>query len=78
VRLLNPSSDKPGVMDYSAALASAVAWLGNRHLLASPAKRLTHFERCDTEGCLSASRPLRLREFVNHGDDACQNRPTHP
>lgn len=32
-------------MDYSAAVASAVAWLGNRYLLARPAGRLTPDER---------------------------------
>jgi hypothetical protein len=78
VRFLNQASGKPAVMDYSAALASAVAWLGNRYLLARPAKRLTDFERCDIEEGVSTSRPLRFRELVNHGDDACQNRPTHP
>ncbi len=43
MRFLNPS-DKPTAMDYSSALATAVAWLGNRYLLAMPAKRLTYFE----------------------------------
>jgi len=33
-------------MDYSAALANAVAWLGNRYLLARPVKRLTDLEPC--------------------------------
>jgi hypothetical protein len=32
-------------MDYSAAWASAVEWLGNRYLLARPAGRLTTEER---------------------------------
>jgi hypothetical protein len=45
MRFLNPY-DKTAAMDYGSALASAVAWLGNRYLLASPARRLTHLERC--------------------------------
>jgi hypothetical protein len=45
MRFLSPRSDKNAVMDYSAALASAVAWLGNRYLLARPAGRLTPEER---------------------------------
>ena len=85
VRFLDSTSDQPAEMDYSAALASAVAWLGNRYLLARPVKKLTHLERCDPDltpaprdpASSSASRPLWLRELINHGDDACQNRPTH-
>jgi hypothetical protein len=38
-------SDKAAVMDYSTAVASAVAWLGHRYLLARPARRLTPEER---------------------------------
>jgi hypothetical protein len=48
MRFLNPS-DKTAAMDYNSALASAVAWLGSRYLLAMPAKRLTHFERCNAD-----------------------------
>jgi hypothetical protein len=44
MRFLDPS-DKTAAMDYGSALASAVAWLGNRYLLARPAKRLTHVEQ---------------------------------
>jgi hypothetical protein len=44
MQFLNPS-DKTAAMDYGTALASAVAWLGNRYLLASPARRLTDLER---------------------------------
>lgn len=43
MRFLN--SDKTAVMDHNAAVASAVAWLGNRYLLASPVTRLTHVDR---------------------------------
>jgi hypothetical protein len=43
MRFLN--SDKTVVMDHSAAVASAVAWLGNRYLLASPVSRLSHADR---------------------------------
>jgi hypothetical protein len=32
-------------MDYNAAVASAVAWLGNRYLLATPVRRLPDIER---------------------------------
>ena len=45
MRFLIPRSDKNAVMDYSAAVASAVEWLGNRYLLARPAGRLTIDER---------------------------------
>jgi hypothetical protein len=45
MRFLSPRSDKNTVMDYSAAVASAVEWLGNRYLLARPAGRLTPDER---------------------------------
>jgi hypothetical protein len=31
-------------IDYSAAVATAVAWLGNRYLLATPARRLPGVE----------------------------------
>jgi hypothetical protein len=43
MRFLN--SDKTAAIDHSAAIASAVAWLGNRYLLASPVRRLTHVDR---------------------------------
>ena len=33
------------IMDYNAAVASAVAWLGNRYLLATPVRRLPDVER---------------------------------
>jgi hypothetical protein len=44
MQFLNPS-DKTAAVEYSSALAGAVAWLGNRYLLAMPVKRLTHVER---------------------------------
>lgn len=59
------SSDKNAAMDYGSALASAVAWLGNRYLLASPARRLTNIERCmedPTDGAIAPTRPSQLRE----------------
>jgi hypothetical protein len=43
MRYLN-SSDKTAANDYGSALARAVEWLGDRYLLARPAKRLTHGE----------------------------------
>jgi hypothetical protein len=60
MRFLNPS-DKTAAMDYNSALASAVAWLGNRYLLAMPAKRLTHFERCNAGLATVPSIPPRSR-----------------
>jgi len=33
------------IMDYNAAVARAVAWLGNRYLLATPVRRLPDAER---------------------------------
>lgn len=59
MRFLNPMSDKPAQMDYSAALADAVAWLGNRYLLARPAKRLTHLEPCDADLTPAPNDPRR-------------------
>lgn len=53
MRFLN--SDKTAVMDHNAAVASAVAWLGNRYLLASPVGRLTHVDRA-----VPASPPRRV------------------
>lgn len=44
MRFLNPS-DKSAAMDHGSALAHAVAWLGDRYLLATPARRLTDLER---------------------------------
>jgi hypothetical protein len=32
-----------------------VAWLGNRYLLAVPARRLTHLERCNADLTLASS-----------------------
>jgi hypothetical protein len=52
MRFLN--SDKTAVMDHSGAVASAVEWLGNRYLLASPVSRLTHLE-----GAVPSSPPRR-------------------
>lgn len=59
MRFLSPRSDKNAVLDYSAAVASAVAWLGNRYLLARPAGRLTPEERCSAS--LSAERNVLRR-----------------
>jgi hypothetical protein len=52
MRFLN--SEKTAVMDHSGAVASAVAWLGNRYLLASPVRRLTHLD-----GAVPTSPPPR-------------------
>jgi hypothetical protein len=40
-----PVSVNIATMDYNAAVASAVAWLGNRYLLATPVRRLPDVER---------------------------------
>jgi len=60
MRFLNPY-DKTAALDYNSALASAVAWLGNRYLLAMPAKRLTHFERCNADLATAAGVPPSSR-----------------
>jgi hypothetical protein len=60
MRFLNPS-DKTAAMDYNSALASAVAWLGNRYLLALPAKRLTHLERYSADLPTEPGVPPRFR-----------------
>jgi hypothetical protein len=64
MRFLNPS-DKTAAMDYSSALASAVAWLGNRYLLAMPAKRLTHLGRRSADLVTAPSVPSRSRSSNN-------------
>jgi len=61
MQFLNPS-DKTAATDYGSALASAVAWLGTRYLLASPVRRLTHLERCTTNLTAAASIPPRPRQ----------------
>ena len=68
MRFLNPS-DKTAAMDYSSALASAVAWLGNRYLLARPAKRLAHVEPYSAN--LTAA-PSDSRRFRSSGALPCQ------
>jgi len=44
MRFLRQTSVSYTGTDYSAAVASAVAWLGNRYLLAIPAPRLSGIE----------------------------------
>jgi hypothetical protein len=61
MRIFSPRSDKTFVMDYTAALTSAVAWLGNRYLLASPVKKLTHLESSNTNLTPAPSVPRRSR-----------------
>lgn len=65
MRFLSPRSDKTVVMDYTAALASAVAWLGHRYLLARPAERLTHLESCSANLTAAPSVPRRSRSSNN-------------
>jgi hypothetical protein len=64
MRFLNPS-DKSAAMDYSSALASAVAWLGDRYLLAMPAKRLAHLERCGANHATELGVPHGFRSSDN-------------
>jgi hypothetical protein len=52
-------------MDYSAALANAVEWLGNRYLLARPVKRLTHLEPCDADLTPASGGPRRSHSADN-------------
>jgi hypothetical protein len=61
MRSLSPRSEKNAVMDYSAAVASAVAWLGNRYLLARPAGRLTPVERHSADFTATPSVLRRLQ-----------------
>jgi hypothetical protein len=65
MRFLSPSSEKTLVMDYSAAVASAVAWLGNRYLLARPVQRLTDLESCSATLTAAPSVPRRSRTSSN-------------
>ena len=58
MRFLSQISVKTAAMDYSGAVANAVAWLGNRYLLARPAKRLTPDERRSAD--LAAVRSVRV------------------
>jgi hypothetical protein len=60
MQFLNPS-DKTAATDYGSALAGAVAWLGNRYLLASPARRLTHHDRFTANHTAAPSIPSRSR-----------------
>jgi hypothetical protein len=70
MRFLSPRSDKNAVMDYSAAVASAVEWLGNRYLLARPAGRLNPDERRSTDFTTAASTLRRSRSPNNQRRDA--------
>jgi hypothetical protein len=64
MRFLNPT-DKTAAMDYSSARATAVAWLGNRYLLAMPAKRLTGLQRCTANLTTAPGVPPRFRSSSN-------------
>jgi hypothetical protein len=68
MRYLNPN--KTAVMDHNAAVADAVAWLGNRYLLATPARRLTQLECCNADVTPSSSAPGRSRSSNNQLQDA--------
>ena len=58
MRILSPISSETAA-NYSAAVASAVAWLGNRYLLARPAGRLTPDERSTADLPTAPSMPRR-------------------
>jgi hypothetical protein len=64
MRFLNPT-DKTTPMDYSSARATAVEWLGNRYLLAMPAKRLTYIQRSSANLTSAPSVPPRSRSSSN-------------
>jgi hypothetical protein len=68
MRFLNP--DKTAVMDHNAAVASAVAWLGNRYLLARPTRRLIDTERCSADLAAAPSVPHRSLSANNQLRDA--------
>jgi hypothetical protein len=63
MRFLNPS-DKTAALDYGAALANAVAWLGDRYLLARPAKRLPQVERYEANPTEACCVPRRKQTIV--------------
>ena len=65
MRFLSPSSDQNAVMDYSAAIANAVAWLGSRYLLARPAGRLTPDQRRSVD-LTAAPKLLRRSRLSNN------------
>ena len=64
MRVLNPT-DKTAALDYGSALAHAVAWLGDRYLLATPARRLTDLERHYADVSTSPGAPHRIRTLTN-------------
>jgi hypothetical protein len=68
MRFLDPS-DKTAAMDYGSALARAVAWLGNRYLLAMPVKRLTNLERCSANFTIAPSVAPRGNSTMQFGND---------
>jgi hypothetical protein len=63
MRFLNP--DKTAVMNHNAAVASAVAWLGSRYLLATPARKMTPDERCSANLTAPPSVPRRSSSSNN-------------
>ena len=63
MRFLNP--DKTAIMDHNAAVASAVAWLGSRYLLATPARKLTPDERRSANLTAAPSVPRPSRSSNN-------------
>ena len=64
MRFLN-SSDKTAAMDYGSALASAVAWLGDRYLLARPVKRLAQVKRYEADLAAASTVPRESRSSTN-------------
>jgi hypothetical protein len=72
MRFLN--SDKTAVMDHTAAVATAVEWLGNRYLLASPVSRLTHADSMLTTPPRRVPRVDLVRQTNGLGALATTNR----
>ena len=63
MRYLNP--DKSAAVDHNAAVAGAVEWLGNRYLLATPARRLTDLEGSSSDLNPAPGVPGRSRSSNN-------------
>ena len=72
MRFLN--SDKTAVLDHNAAIASAVEWLGNRYLLASPVRRLTHLDSVPAHPPRRVSRVDLAQQRTGLGTLATTNR----
>ena len=52
--------DRQSALDYGSAVAQAVAWLGDRYLLATPVRRLADLKRGKTEVSVAADAPASI------------------